>query len=187
MDLRNILEQLGPWIWVIGGLVLLGLEILAPRAFFLWFGISAIIVGAVSVLFEIAWQAQVVAFGVLAAGPAGVPSALFQPAQGHRLRCLAQRPRRAAGRHLLCPVAADRERVGPESGSATPTGLLPAPICRRARGSGSCNRRRHDPPGGSRSRPATLGRRRGPSANAELTSGVSDAAKVRLPRERARA
>ncbi|MGD9738393.1 MAG: NfeD family protein [Bauldia sp.] len=66
MDLRDTLAQLGPWIWVIGGLILLALELVLPGAFFIWFGISAIVVGAASILFDIAWQAQVVAFGVLA-------------------------------------------------------------------------------------------------------------------------
>lgn len=66
MDLRDTLAQLGPWIWVIGGLILLALELVLPGAFVIWFGISAIVVGAASILFDIAWQAQVVAFGVLA-------------------------------------------------------------------------------------------------------------------------
>lgn len=66
MDLRDFLAQLGPWIWVIGGLVLLALELVLPGAFFIWFGISAIVIGAVSILFDLAWQVQVLAFGVLA-------------------------------------------------------------------------------------------------------------------------
>lgn len=57
---------IGEWWWVIAGLVLLGLEILVPATFFLWFGVSAIVVGALSIVLELTWQVQVLAFIAIA-------------------------------------------------------------------------------------------------------------------------
>lgn len=56
---------LGPWAWVIVGLVLLALEVLAPGAIFLWLGVSAIVVGLLEFVFDMSWQAEVIVFGVL--------------------------------------------------------------------------------------------------------------------------
>ena len=66
----NIIEQLGSWNWIIFGLVLLGLEIMAPGTFFLWFGLSALVVGVVTLIVGTdsmvwVWQAQLVVFLVL--------------------------------------------------------------------------------------------------------------------------
>ena len=59
-------QQLGPWAWFIAGLLLLALEIAAPGAFFLWFGVAAILVGAFSLFFDLAWQTNAIVFIVLA-------------------------------------------------------------------------------------------------------------------------
>ena len=66
----NIIEQLGSWNWIIFGLILLGLEILAPGTFFLWFGLSALVVGVVTLIVGTdslvwVWQAQLVTFLIL--------------------------------------------------------------------------------------------------------------------------
>lgn len=63
--ITDLIEQLGPWSWMVGGLLLLGLEILAPGTFFLWFGVAAIVVGTIALVFDWAWQVQVVLFLVL--------------------------------------------------------------------------------------------------------------------------
>ena len=64
-----IIEQLGPWNWMVLGMVLLAAEIVVPGVFLLWFGIAALIVGAVSLaLWSVGfwvWQVQVVVFLVL--------------------------------------------------------------------------------------------------------------------------
>ncbi|WP_421857257.1 NfeD family protein [Oricola sp.] len=66
------IEQLGGWSWIIFGLALLCLEILAPGILFLWFGIAALIVGLISLAVwgpgaELwVWQVQVLGFLVLA-------------------------------------------------------------------------------------------------------------------------
>ncbi|MCI5074674.1 NfeD family protein [Oricola sp.] len=62
---------LGAWSWVILGLVMLVLELLAPGVFFMWMGAAALIVGGASLAFAgngaeaWGWQAQVLTFLVL--------------------------------------------------------------------------------------------------------------------------
>ncbi len=57
---------LGSWLWLIAGLVLLALELFAPGAFMMWFGLAALAVGLVSLAVAIPWQAATVLFVVLA-------------------------------------------------------------------------------------------------------------------------
>ena len=65
------LSSLGPWSWVVFGLVLLGLEIIAPGVFLLWIGLGALLTGAISFfLWDAAfwtWQVQAIVFAILAA------------------------------------------------------------------------------------------------------------------------
>ncbi len=67
--LERLFAELGPWNWVVLGLVLMIFEVAAPGIFFLWFGIAALIVGALALLFGEAlglhWQVQVILFLVL--------------------------------------------------------------------------------------------------------------------------
>jgi membrane protein implicated in regulation of membrane protease activity len=65
--MQQIVDYLGPWTWFVGGLILLALEVVLPGSFFLWFGISAIIVGVGALIFPaFTWQAEAVVFVVLA-------------------------------------------------------------------------------------------------------------------------
>ncbi len=61
----DFIEMLGGWAWWVLGLVLLGVEILAPGFFFLWFGIAAILIGISALLIDWPWQLQVLGFVVL--------------------------------------------------------------------------------------------------------------------------
>ena len=67
--IERIIGELGPWNWVAIGLVLLVLEIAIPGVFLLWFGMAAIVVGALSIMFHNAgfwpWEAQIVVFLML--------------------------------------------------------------------------------------------------------------------------
>lgn len=56
----------GPSLWLVLGLVLLGLEVFAPGTFFLWFGISALVMGGLSFLVVVDWKVQVVVWAALA-------------------------------------------------------------------------------------------------------------------------
>jgi inner membrane protein len=61
----NYLANLGVWNWFILGGVLLVMEIVAPGTFMLWLGLSALVVGVLSLIIAWPWQAQLVAFAVL--------------------------------------------------------------------------------------------------------------------------
>ncbi len=49
--LIDLLANLGPWNWVIFGVVLMALETIIPGVYFLWFGISAVVVGILAFAF----------------------------------------------------------------------------------------------------------------------------------------
>jgi inner membrane protein len=67
--LERLFAELGPWNWIVLGLVLMILEVAAPGIFFLWFGIAALIVGGLVILlgeaFPFGWQVQVILFLLL--------------------------------------------------------------------------------------------------------------------------
>ncbi|GGB32180.1 membrane protein [Roseibium aquae] len=63
--IAGLVEELRPWTWWILGLLLLGLEILAPGTVFLWFGISAILVGTFALFTDFPWQVYIGLFLVL--------------------------------------------------------------------------------------------------------------------------
>lgn len=57
--------SLGSWAWMILGLVLLVIEVLAPGVFMLWFGLAAVVTGLISFVIPIGPQAQLGLFAVL--------------------------------------------------------------------------------------------------------------------------
>ncbi len=65
--IEDFFNQMGPWTWVLVGLVLLVLEIFLsmPGSVFLFTGIAALVVGAIALLFDWGWEFQLVTFGVL--------------------------------------------------------------------------------------------------------------------------
>ncbi|MBA8820497.1 hypothetical protein BRY73_13365 [Ochrobactrum sp. P6BS-III] len=66
----ELLSGLGIYSWLVLGLVLLILEILAPGIFFIWFGLAALVTGGIAFLLSsttgFGWQFQLVIFLVLA-------------------------------------------------------------------------------------------------------------------------
>lgn len=62
----DFIHELGPWNWLVGGLILLGLELVVPGASLIWFGTAALIVGVLALAAGIAWQTQAILFVVLA-------------------------------------------------------------------------------------------------------------------------
>ena len=65
MDLLALISEYGGWSWVIGGFVLLAIELVVPGGIFVWFGISAILVGIATLTQAFGWQMQWVLFAVL--------------------------------------------------------------------------------------------------------------------------
>jgi membrane protein implicated in regulation of membrane protease activity len=62
-------QTITPTEWFIAGFVLLLLEVFAPGAFLLWFGVAALIVGSLLWLLPmLPWQVQIVAFALLSIG-----------------------------------------------------------------------------------------------------------------------
>ena len=60
----NLVYSLGSWNWFILAAVLLLLEVMAPGTFMLWLGLSATLVGLISLGVKWSWQYQLVAFAV---------------------------------------------------------------------------------------------------------------------------
>ncbi|MEJ1160202.1 NfeD family protein [Prosthecomicrobium sp. N25] len=55
-----------PSTWLLLGLALLALEVFVPGTFFLWFGVSALAIGAVLLVVAVEWKIALVAWAVLA-------------------------------------------------------------------------------------------------------------------------
>jgi membrane protein implicated in regulation of membrane protease activity len=62
----ELFSTLGPWSWLILGLILMALELLAPGVFMFWLGLAAVIVGMLSFAIELSWQAQIMMFALAA-------------------------------------------------------------------------------------------------------------------------
>ncbi len=57
--------SLGAWAWIILGLLLIGVELLAPGIFFLWLGLAAMATGLLDGLLGLSWQASSLIFALL--------------------------------------------------------------------------------------------------------------------------
>jgi inner membrane protein len=79
--LLSFFAELGPWNWMLLGVVLLALEIVVPGVYLLWIGIAAILTGALSLqLWGVGiwtWQIQVLVFLVLSLASAYLGSRLM--------------------------------------------------------------------------------------------------------------
>ncbi len=68
--LTSYIVDLGPWSWLVLGLILLILEMFAPGVFLLWIGLAAGVVGILSLFlwgFDFwSWQVQGILFAILA-------------------------------------------------------------------------------------------------------------------------
>ncbi len=60
-----LLESLGSWGWLIAGVLLLLLEIIVSGIFLLWFGLAALCVGVLALVFDFGWQTQWIIFAAL--------------------------------------------------------------------------------------------------------------------------
>ena len=69
--MNEMFVTLGTWNWLIFGVILMALELVAPGVFLFWLGLAALLVGLLSFAFHPSWQAQILMFAVFAA--AAVP------------------------------------------------------------------------------------------------------------------
>ncbi len=63
-SLISWIVSLGAWNWFILAAVLFVVETLAPGAFMMWLGLAAILVGAISLVLDWSWQAQLITFAI---------------------------------------------------------------------------------------------------------------------------
>lgn len=69
--MTEMFVTLGTWNWLIFGVVLMALELIAPGVFLFWLGLAALLVGLLSFGFSPSWQLQILMFAIFAA--AAVP------------------------------------------------------------------------------------------------------------------
>lgn len=63
--IASALAGLGAWAWIILGLTLAGIELLAPGVFFIWLGLAAFATGVLDALLDLSWQASSLVFAML--------------------------------------------------------------------------------------------------------------------------
>jgi membrane protein implicated in regulation of membrane protease activity len=69
--MTEMFATLGTWNWLIFGVILMALELIAPGVFLFWLGLAALLVGLLSFLITPSWQLQILMFAIFAA--AAVP------------------------------------------------------------------------------------------------------------------
>jgi inner membrane protein len=69
--MAEMFSTLGNWNWLIFGFILMALELVAPGVFLFWLGLASLLVGLLSFVINLSWQAQLLMFAVFAA--AAVP------------------------------------------------------------------------------------------------------------------
>jgi inner membrane protein len=67
MSMSEMFTTLGTWNWLISGVILMALELIAPGVFLFWLGLAALLTGLVSFAFTPSWQVQILMFAVFAA------------------------------------------------------------------------------------------------------------------------
>jgi membrane protein implicated in regulation of membrane protease activity len=69
--MTEMFVTLGTWNWLIVGIALMALELIAPGVFMFWLGLAALFVGLLSFVITPSWQLQLLMFAAFAA--AAVP------------------------------------------------------------------------------------------------------------------
>jgi membrane protein implicated in regulation of membrane protease activity len=65
--MSEMFVTLGTWNWLIFGVVLMALELIAPGVFLFWLGLAALLTGLMSFAFTPSWQVQILMFAIFAA------------------------------------------------------------------------------------------------------------------------
>lgn len=80
--MTSMFVTLGTWNWLILGLVLIGVEVLAPGVFMLWLGIAALLVGLLSFVIDMHWQMQILLFAIFTAAAVPIWRSLARRGKG---------------------------------------------------------------------------------------------------------
>jgi membrane protein implicated in regulation of membrane protease activity len=65
--MAEMFVTLGTWNWLVFGIILMALELIAPGVFLFWLGLAALLVGLLSFVIHPSWQAQILMFAAFAA------------------------------------------------------------------------------------------------------------------------
>jgi membrane protein implicated in regulation of membrane protease activity len=65
MGLSEFFWNLGAWNWFIVAVALFALESVIPGVHFVWFGVAAVLVGALGLTLDIAWEWQLITFAII--------------------------------------------------------------------------------------------------------------------------
>src|SRR5579859_2655381 len=107
--MTEMFATLGTWNWLIFGIVLMALELLAPGIFLFWLGLAALLVGLLSFAFNPSWQLQILMFAIFAAA---VAAHRAQQHGGKPQQPVSQQARRRAGRPGVYAGKADHRWRG---------------------------------------------------------------------------
>jgi len=77
--IAGLLASLGPWAWILLGLILAVIELLAPGVFFIWLALAALATGVLDAVFGLSWQAASLLFAVLCVVMVLVGRAVMRP------------------------------------------------------------------------------------------------------------
>jgi membrane protein implicated in regulation of membrane protease activity len=64
--MSEFFASLGVWNWFIAAAVFFAVETIAPGTFMMWLGLSALLVGIISIAIDWTWQLQFVSFAIFA-------------------------------------------------------------------------------------------------------------------------
>ncbi len=81
--IASAVASLGAWTWIILGVALIGIELMAPGVFFIWLGLAAIATGLIDAAFDLSWQLASLVFAVLAVVAVAFGRALARPQNQH--------------------------------------------------------------------------------------------------------
>jgi inner membrane protein len=64
----DAIVQVGPWAWIIAGLLLMLVELAAPGLFFIWLGLAALATGLIVAVAGLGWSGAAMVFAAAAVG-----------------------------------------------------------------------------------------------------------------------
>ncbi len=64
--ITSLIEHFGPWLWFALAVALFVMESIVPGVHFVWFGLSALVVGVIALTTALSWEWQLVAFALIA-------------------------------------------------------------------------------------------------------------------------
>ncbi|HZR75302.1 NfeD family protein [Bradyrhizobium sp.] len=64
--MNEMFVTLGTWNWLIFGIILMALELIAPGVFLFWLGLAALLTGLISFAYTPSWQVQILMFAAFA-------------------------------------------------------------------------------------------------------------------------